>query len=258
MNEERAVAKLLSRKNPSSLTEQQKQFVLEYMLDLNATQAAIRAGYPPTTASKVGHRLVKPGTTVGNAVAQALAARSVRVGISADRVLREAAKIAFGDPRVLFREDGSLRTPDEYDENDGAMIEGIKTRRIVEVGLKEDGSQGMVPVEIQEVKLASKLPAITLLARHLGLLNDKLEVNITSRAQRLDEAFKRTGQQPLANDEDDAIEGEFEDVTEAPAQVGPETWTPEQAAIARRLLTLQNTVQQAADDEPFDLATMLS
>lgn len=251
MTEQRAIAKLLDKRQPSVLNEQQKLFVLEYMTDLNATQAAIRAGYPPATAAKIGHRLMKQGTVTGDAVARALAARATRVGISADRVLREAAKIAFGDPRVLFRSDGSLRTPDEYDENDGAMIEGIKTRRIVEVGA--DGE--MQQVEIQEVKLSPKMPAVTLLARHLGILNDKLDVNVTGNlAARMDEAFKRTGRFKAEDDTDaDAIEGDFEEVSEHPAL------TPDQAEIARRLLGIQQLVANPPkeDDGTLDLDAML-
>lgn len=180
---------MLRRKTPEVLTEQDELFVREYLVDLNATQAWIRAGGNPATADKVGPRKAKHGL-VQIAIARALAERSKRVGITADRVLMEIARIALGDPRVLFRPDGSLRAPTEYTEDDAAMIEGIKTRRIVEVG--EDGK--MQQAEIQEVKLASKIGALTQLGRHLGLFNDKLEVTVnTPLAQSLDAAFKRTG-----------------------------------------------------------------
>ena len=196
---------MLRRQKPEVMTEQDKLFVTEYLIDLNATQAWIRAGGNPTNADKVGPRKLKPGTLVSIAVARALAERSKRVGITADRVLMEIARIALGDPRVLFRADGSLRAPTEYTEDDAAMIEGIKTRRIVEVG--EDGK--MQQAEIQEVKLASKIGALTQLGRHLGLFNDKLEVTVqTPLAQSLDAAFKRTGRQPLV------IQGDAEDVTD--------------------------------------------
>jgi phage terminase small subunit len=187
---------MLRRKTEERLTEQDELFVREYLVDLNATQAWIRAGGNPSTADKVGPRKAKHGL-VSIAIARALAERSKRVGITADRVLMEIARIALGDPRVLFRPDGSLRAPTEYTEDDAAMIEGIKTRRIVEVG--EDGK--MQQAEIQEVKLASKIGALTQLGRHLGLFNDKLEVTVnTPLAQSLDAAFKRTGRQRLVVD----------------------------------------------------------
>jgi len=245
------VARLMERKQDARLTPQQELFVLEYMIDLNATQAAIRAGYPPTTATNTAAKMMKRGL-VKDAVARAMAARSRRTGVTADRVIREAAKVAFGDPRVLFREYGALRAPTEYDEDDAAMIEGIKTRRIVEVGA--DGE--MVPVEIQEVKLASKMGALTLLAKHLGLLTDKLDVNVNSIAVRLDEAFKRMGMAPKGQ----IIDAEVDEPEDDPE--GHSELTPEQAEIAARLLGLQRMLgapEPAEGETPgeYDLAAML-
>ena len=200
---------MMKRKRPERLTPHEELFVKEYLVDLNATQAWIRAGGDPTFASRVGPAKLKAGTLVSIAVGRALAERSKRVGITADRVLMEIARVALGDPRVLFRPDGSLRAPTEYNEDDAAMIEGIKTRRIVEVAVDETGKQALVPVEIQEVKLASKIGALTQLGRHLGLFNDKLELTVNAPlAQALDAAFQRTGRQPLT------IKGEAEDVTD--------------------------------------------
>lgn len=248
------VAKLLDRKNDRKLTPQQELFVLEYMIDLNGTQAAIRAGFDPNTAAQAAAKMMKRGH-VKNAISHALAARSRRTGVNADRVIREAAKVAFGDPRVLFREDGALRAPTDYNEDDAAMIEGIKTRRIVEVG--KDGE--MVPVEIQEVKLVSKLSALTLLAKHLGLLTDKIDVNVTSLATRLDEAFKRTGAGPAIIDvEAEEVEPDT-DTDDAPDL---SELTPAQAEIAARLLGLQKMIEgpgvvaPAAEPE-YDLDAML-
>lgn len=188
------MSNLPARLPTTQLTAQQDLFVREYLVDLNATAAWIRAGGNPTNADRVASKMMKKGTLTAMAVARALAERSTRVGITADRVLEEVAKLAFGDPRVLFREDGALRSPHEYNRDDAAMIEGIKTRRIVEIAVGDDGKQALVPVEIQEVKLASKAGALGMLMRHLGLNNDKLDVTLNAPlAQALEEAFKRTG-----------------------------------------------------------------
>lgn len=183
------------RKNAEGLTPAQAAFVLEYLVDLNATAAAIRAGASPPNAGVIAAQWMRAGSKVANSVAKAMAERSARVGISQDRVLQELGKLAFGDPRIMFREDGSLKAPTEYNADDGAMIEGIKTRRIVEVAIDPDtGKQKMVPVEIQEVKLVSKMGPLNSLMRHLGMNNDKLDVNFTSSlADRLNDAFRRTG-----------------------------------------------------------------
>lgn len=255
--EAHAVARLMERKTDAKLTPQQELFVLEYMIDLNATQAAIRAGYPPQTANNTAAKMMKRGV-VKDAIARAMAARSRRTGVTADRVIREAAKVAFGDPRVLFREDGALRAPTEYDEDDAAMIEAVKTRRIVEVGANGE----MVPVEIQEVKLASKMGALTLLAKHLGLLTDKLDVNVNSLAVRLDEAFKRTGRMRRSSGDAVVIDAEAEEVHDDEAD--PSELTPEQAEIAARLLGLQRMLagpqpdaQEPEKPEEYDLDFML-
>ncbi len=202
-------ARMLDRVRPERLTQQQQLFVREYLIDLNATQAWIRAGGNPVNADKVGAKMMKKGTLVQIAVARAMAERSARVGITGDRVLRQFARIAFGDPRVLFRDDGSLRPPTEYSEDDASMIEGVKTRRIVEL----DGDGKMQQAEIQEVKIASQVGALTALGRHLGLFNDKLDVTVNgSLAARLQEAYKRTGTKPGGTGQLTAPDGATVDV----------------------------------------------
>ena len=209
-----------ARVHAVKMTPLQEMFVREYLVDLNGTAAYIRAGGDPTNADRIANKLLKKGTLVQIAVARAMAERAARVGITADRVLREVARIAFGDPRVLFRDDGALRAPTEYGEDDAAMIEGIKTRRIVEIAMGDDGKQKLVPVEIQEVKLASKAGSLAMLMRHLGLNNDKLDVTLNMPlAQALQEAYARTGApRPQIGDapapDGEQFEVEYEDVTD--------------------------------------------
>lgn len=210
------------------MTELQERFVMEYLIDLNATAAAIRAGYDPTMASRVAPKMVKPDTLTGMAIARAKAARAVRVGLNADRVLETLGKIVNGDRRSVFREDGTLKAPHEFDSDDQALIEGVKTRRIVEVGPNGEMQQA----EVQEVKLASLTPAITLAMRHLGMLNDKLELTVqTPLAQRLAEAMAVNGRPKLTGGEGEIVDAEWEDVTEEPQD-------DEQAEL-RRMLGLE-------------------
>lgn len=84
----------------AKLTAKQKKFVEEYLIDLNATQAAIRAGYSPNTAQEQSSRLLS-NVMVKNEIDKAMAERSRRTGINQDRVLRELAKIAFVNPMML-------------------------------------------------------------------------------------------------------------------------------------------------------------
>ena len=79
------------------MTAKQRRFVEEYLIDLNATQAAIRAGYKVESAQQMGsENLSKP--VINAAIERAMAAQSRRTGVTADRVIRELARIAFVNP----------------------------------------------------------------------------------------------------------------------------------------------------------------
>lgn len=150
----------------AKLTDKQKRFVEEYLIDLNATQAAIRAGYSPKRASEQGHQLLQK-TTVSEAISKAMAERSRRTGISQDRVVNELAKIAFVNMLDVVDEEGRIRST--ASEDDLACIESIKH--------KESSSINGDSTE-REIKIASKLKALELLGKHLGIWNDKLDVNM--------------------------------------------------------------------------------
>ena len=79
-----------------SLTPRQARFVEEYLIDLNAKDAAIRAGYNKKNAKQLGHKTLQ-APAVQEAVTAAVEARSKRTGITADRVLEELAAIGFGN-----------------------------------------------------------------------------------------------------------------------------------------------------------------
>lgn len=149
------------------MTEKQKRFVEEYLIDLNATQAAIRAGYSPKYADREGHKLVE-NSRVSEAIEKALAERSRRTGINQDRVVQELAKIAFVKITDVVNDDCEI-LPDA-DEADLAAIESVKVKSI-------PTKSGEVGVE-REVKLSSKLKALELLGKHLGMWNNKLDVNM--------------------------------------------------------------------------------
>lgn len=151
----------------AKLTEKQKRFVEEYLIDLNATQAAVRAGYSVKTAREIGcENLTKPN--IQNAIAKTMAERNKRVGINQDRVVMELAKIAFVKMTDVVDSDGAIR--EDATDDDLACIESIKVKRSdTDTGSSEE----------REVKVASKLKALELLGKHLGMWNDKLDVNIT-------------------------------------------------------------------------------
>lgn len=146
------------------LTDKQQRFVEEYLIDLNATQAAIRAGYKATkknTFEVIGYQLLQK-TSVSEQIQLAMAERSCRTGINQDRVIQELARIAFVNPRnVINSEDASVRT--EASEDDLACIQSVKVKTM-------DGDKGS-SVE-REVRLADKMRALELLGKHLGMFKD--------------------------------------------------------------------------------------
>lgn len=163
------------------LTPKQHAFVREYLVDLNATQAAIRAGYSKATAGSIGQEnLTKP--EIAAAIELAMAKRSKRTEVTQDRVLQELARIAFGDVRKIFTDDGRLLSPGEMDDDTAAAISSVEivTRRVFGAEEQEDQAHGGSlrrpgsEVEyVHKIKTTDKLGALTLLARHLNLLGGK-------------------------------------------------------------------------------------
>src|SRR3546814_11679655 len=90
------------------ITEKQQRFAEEYLVDLNATQAAIRAGYSVRTAKQQGARLLT-NADVAAAITEGRKRQQERTEITATRVAQEMARIEFGDIRQLFHEHGPLR-----------------------------------------------------------------------------------------------------------------------------------------------------
>lgn len=145
------------------MTKKQKRFCEEYLIDLNATQAAIRAGYSPDTAGSIGaENLTKP--EIQRAVAKAMAERSRRTGVNAERVVLELAKVAFVNVgNVIDATDATLKT--DAAPEDLAAIQSIKVKDMGDMGIE------------REIRMADKLKALELLGRHLGMFNDKIRLD---------------------------------------------------------------------------------
>lgn len=139
----------------SGLTQKQALFCLEYLKDLNATQAALRAGYSPKTAQRTGsENLSKP--LIKDFIENEIAKRSKRLRANADSVLEELAKLAFADLSDVARWSGTtilLKDVDDLPPEVTSAISEIST-----------GPKGSL-----RVKLHSKTQAIALLGRYLGM-----------------------------------------------------------------------------------------
>jgi len=153
------------------LTEKQRLFVVEYLIDLSASEAAIRAGYSKSTGPKL---LANP--LVSLAIKQETEDRSRRTRITADTVLQELMKIARVDVGELFKPDGTLRPIHEIPET---------VRRAIS-SFEYDKKNG-----VGRVRLADKMKALELLGKHLGIYTEKIEVTNDSLAERLAKTRKR-------------------------------------------------------------------
>lgn len=150
----------------TELTDKQQKFVDEYLVDLNATQAAIRAGYSADTASVIGsENLGKPY------IAEAIAARrkvlSDKAEVTQEMVVKELARLAFLDIRKAFDAEGNLKPIVDLDDETAAALAGLE----IEITSGKDK-----PIaRTHKIKLSDKKGALDSLARHLGMFKDKLE-----------------------------------------------------------------------------------
>ena len=151
------------------MTPKQEAFVREYLIDLNATAAAARAGYSARTANEQGARLLA-NVSVRTAIAAAQARRAERTQVDADWVLKRLAAMADADLADLHRADGSLRPVSEWPE---------VWRRGLVAGLEADENRidGGLTVVTRKVKLADRLKTLELIGRHVdvGAWREKVE-----------------------------------------------------------------------------------
>lgn len=165
------------------MTEKNKRFIEEFLIDLNGTQAAIRAGYSAKTANEQAARLLA-NVSIQQEISKAMAERSRRTGINQDRVLQELAKIALVNTRdVIDFEDASVL--ETASEDDLAAIASVKVKTI-------PGKGGELGIE-REVKLYDKLRALEMLGKHLGMFREKIEVSgeLETEKTKLDDLIQQ-------------------------------------------------------------------
>lgn len=157
------------------LNDKQRRFVEEYLIDLNATQAAIRAGYSAKTAKEQGYRLLT-NVHVAAAITKAQEKRSTRTGITQDRVLAELAKIGFADIRKAVRWG---RSPiDKTSENADPNGLGIFPVELVpSEEMDDDTAAAVAEVSLTQtgvkIKMYDKRAALVDIGKHLGMFGGK-------------------------------------------------------------------------------------
>jgi len=171
------------------MTPKQEAFVREYLIDLNATQAAIRAGYSADTAGSQGHDLLKKPEIVAS-IANAQAKRSARTEITQDMVIRELAKIGFADMRKLLKWTGNQPRMDldAAEESGEVEISAANFIRLFDSDELDDEIVGAISEISQtrdgalKVKLHDKQAALVNIGKHLGMFKERVDVGLTPEA----------------------------------------------------------------------------
>jgi len=147
------------------MNEKQKLFCEEYLVDLNATQAAIRAGYSQDTAGASGFQLLK-NTEIKSYIRAARNRLIAKTQVVQENVLAELSRIAFSDPADLFDSDGQLLSVRQMPKRVRQAVQSIKISR------KKEGDE---VVETKEIRFWPKVTALENLAEHLGLFQKRKE-----------------------------------------------------------------------------------
>lgn len=150
---------------PRQINPKQAEFVRQYLVDLNATRAAIRAGYSARTAESQGARLLR-NAKVSVAIQAAIEARATKTEVTAERVVRELASIAFLDPIDLFEDDGSLRLIHNMPESARRAVAGIEVTEIFDGA---EGEQKQAIGLLKKIRIVPKVDALNMLCKHLGM-----------------------------------------------------------------------------------------
>lgn len=165
----------------AKLNERQERFCNEYLIDLNATQAAIRAGYKEKTAYSMGQRLLK-NVEVQNYIQERKQDRVERTEITQDKVIRELALIAFSNAadyaNVVERQ--AILDGVPLEDKDGNPVMYRTVEPVLTAELTEDQKRALSVIKRGkdgfEVRPYDKVRALELLGKHLGLFEEKIAV----------------------------------------------------------------------------------
>ena len=159
------------------LSEQQKKFCREYIVDYHGTNAAIRTGYSPTSASMMGSRLLKK-RMIKEEIDRLLKKQVKRTEVSSDRIINELAGIAFGnlkDFEKAILENNLDELLSKLTREQATFISTI-TQRELQGGNKQT-----------TIKFHDKIKALELLCKHKGLLTEKIQIENKDKGVSIDD-----------------------------------------------------------------------
>lgn len=181
------------------LTYKQEAFCQAYLIDFNATQAAIKAGYSKDTAGSIGsENLTKPEIRVR--IGQLREEMGKGFNITRERIAQEYARLAFFDIRKLHTEDGALKPVTEFGDDEAAAIAGIE---ITDNWEKDQDGKPFVAGELKKVKITDKRGALDSLVKLMGYAApDKIDHTVKPLDHQSDDDLKNLLTQTLAKLQD--------------------------------------------------------
>lgn len=173
-----------------ALTKKQSLFIDEYIKDLNATQAAIRAGYKEKAAGQMGdENLKKP--QIKAVIDARIKERSDQIKVDGQYVVKRLLEIDAMDVLDILKDDMSIKPISEWPKVWRTYISAVDVSELLGAS-DPDGGQKSVVAILKKIKWPDKLKNIELLGRHFGIFNDKLDLNVKDGlAERLARAKKR-------------------------------------------------------------------
>lgn len=205
-----------------ALTPKQRRFVDEYLIDLNATQAAIRAKYSVKTAASIGEEnLRKP--EIAEAVLQRMKEREKRTEITQDKVLTELAKIGFSDIRKVVRWGETMVRMVDADEGEGDDLVPYHGLALIDSTEVDDDTAAAIAEVSQgrdglKVKFHDKKGALIEIARHLGMFTAKGHAELDLELKRIEIAKKQAELEQLRKGGDKDIADLLRDLIEKQPQ----------------------------------------
>lgn len=162
-----------------------ERFAREYAIDQNGTRAAIAAGYKKKSAGVTASRLLK-NAKVEELIAKYAGKTAAKLEITADRVLQEIAKLAFGDCRKFFRADDSAIPINELDDQTAATLTGIEIFEEFEGRGNKRKKVGYT----KKFKFADKGENLERLGNYLQLFKNRIEISTSDPLEELLKEFR--------------------------------------------------------------------
>ena len=161
------------------------RFPQEFMKDFNGTQAAVRIGCPPKGAATQAWRLLR-NVEVQKKLQELIQKQTVRTQIDADKIVKEAGRVALADVGLAFKKDGTFKGIHDIPKDLRRAISGIEVSEVFE----GTGKKRKLTGYIKKIKFWSKDKQIEVLMKHLGLYQKDREQIGQSLASAVHKALK--------------------------------------------------------------------